>query len=66
MVAILSASYAEPLAVIIGAMIALVSLTVLTVLVGNKLTEKIPMKTINKVVPVIFIVLGILQIIFHG
>jgi len=65
MVAILSASYAEPLAVIIGAMIALVSLTVLTVLVGNKLTEKIPMKTINKFVPIIFIFLGILQIIFH-
>jgi putative Ca2+/H+ antiporter (TMEM165/GDT1 family) len=65
MVAVLSASYAEPLAVISGAMIALVGLTALTVLVGNKLTEKIPMKTINKAVPIIFIVLGILQIIFH-
>ena len=65
MVAVLSASYAEPLAVISGAMIALVGLTALTVLVGNKLTEKIPIKTIKKVVPIIFVVLGILQIVFH-
>ncbi|MGQ9781214.1 MAG: TMEM165/GDT1 family protein [Nitrososphaeria archaeon] len=65
LVVVLSASYAEPLAVISGAMIALVSLTALTVLIGNKLVQRIPMQKIRKIVPIIFIALGVLRIIFH-
>ncbi len=65
LVALLSASYAEPFAVISGAMMALISLTALTVIVGNRLVQRIPMGQMKKVASFIFIVLGILQIIFH-
>ncbi|MEM3403106.1 MAG: TMEM165/GDT1 family protein [Nitrososphaeria archaeon] len=64
MVALLSAIYSNPLAVISGALIALVGLTAVTVIVGNRLLDRVPLKKIRRITPFVFIILGILQIAF--
>lgn len=65
MVTLLSAIYSNPIAVISGALIALVGLTTITVIVGNRLLEKIPLTKVKRIVPFVFIALGILQIVFN-
>ncbi|MEM0054239.1 MAG: TMEM165/GDT1 family protein [Nitrososphaeria archaeon] len=65
MVIALAATFNNPLQVISGAMVALVSISSITLFFGSKLLERLPIKKIKLIIPVIFIVVGILQIILN-
>lgn len=65
MVIALAATFNNPLQVILGAMLALVSISSITLFFGSKLLEKFPVRKIKLIIPIIFIVVGILQIVFN-
>ncbi|MEM2154820.1 MAG: TMEM165/GDT1 family protein [Nitrososphaeria archaeon] len=65
MVIALAATFNNPIQVISGAMVALVSISSITLFFGSKLLERLPIKKIKLIIPVIFIVVGILQIILN-
>lgn len=65
MVIALAATFNNPIQVISGAMIALVSISLITLLLGRKLLENFPIRKIKLIVPIIFIMVGVLQIMFN-
>lgn len=65
MVIALVAAFNNPIQIISGAMLALVSISSITLLLGGKLLEKFPFKKIKLIIPTIFIIVGVLQILFN-
>lgn len=53
-----------PLAVFLGVMLAMIILAVLAVYLGKLLGQKIPAQTIHKIAGVVFIVLGVVFLVF--
>ncbi|MBI2652481.1 TMEM165/GDT1 family protein [Candidatus Woesearchaeota archaeon] len=62
--ALLSAKYLAPTLVFIGTVMGLALVISLNVFIGSKLAEKIPRKTIKITIAMLFIIFGILTIIF--
>ncbi len=60
----LTAHYAAPIQVIIGTTLGMLLADVPAVLIGNKFAEKIPMKLVNSITAVIFILMGFLTLFF--
>lgn len=60
---LLSAKYLEPAAIFIGAVLALGLVIGLNVLIGKKIAEKIPRKTLKTAVAALFMLFGLLTLI---
>lgn len=65
MVIALATAFNNPLQIISGAMLALVTISSITLFLGSKLLERFPVKRIKLIIPIIFIIVGVLQILFN-
>jgi Ca2+/H+ antiporter, TMEM165/GDT1 family len=59
----LAAHYGAPLLVVIGTTLGMLIADIPAVFVGNKFTEKIPMKLVHSIAAVIFAVMGVLTLL---
>ncbi|MBC7091408.1 MAG: TMEM165/GDT1 family protein [Nitrososphaeria archaeon] len=65
MVIALATAFNNPLQIISGAMLALVAISSITLFLGSKLLGVFPVKRIKLIIPIIFIIVGVLQILFN-
>lgn len=64
MVIALAAAFNNPIQVIVGAMSALIVISSITLIFGNKILERLPLRRVKLAIPAIFVIVGILQIVF--